>query len=177
MLRYVSVICLLLVGCTSQVHLPYNNLSTQRVSNHIHLEIGSITDHRSQILDLGFKRSVLRIPIFTFVTEDSVPEWIRRSLAGELIQAGYFLANDSPYVIEAKVLKVITENYITYEGVVALEMTLKREDSIVFSRVYQITTKPGLNWNFSTKKCLNTLEESLRVICSKFITDLDFELL
>ena len=160
-------------SCTQKINLAYEPVIERCEEKKGNLFLGSFEDGR-QKLDVGSKRNVYGIPIVTLVTEDDVALWVTNALKLEMENAGYTITDqiqNEAYQFEGKVIRVYTTTYFIYHGRMTVEISVKREGSEVFRKIYTTKVSNGISFIASSASCSKTLALNLQQVCKQFISD------
>ncbi|NGX41224.1 MAG: hypothetical protein KR126chlam4_01063 [Candidatus Anoxychlamydiales bacterium] len=179
-LPIISLFIIFLSGCTSMIHLGYTPAINKCETNNIALQVTTIDDQRTNKKTIGALRNLYGMPIVKIATNDNVPDWVTNALKLELSNAGYIIdekGSDANYLIEGKLLHAFASTYFIYHGRMKIDISLKRDDNVIFHKVYATKKSHGVNWIVQTSICAKTLELNLQEVCKRFITDLNHKLL
>lgn len=160
--------------------MDYSALIEPQQKNHLNLKIEDFGDERSEGQKIGAFRNGLGMPIVKIITDDNIPGWVTKALKVELNNAGYSIINEgSPdnYLIEGKIIKVFAHAYILYHGRIDVQISVKKNNRLIFQKVYMSDKNGGINWFPLTSVCANTLKRNLQIVCKNFINDINHYLL
>jgi hypothetical protein len=170
---------LCLTSCSVKTSLGYNSVIDKQQENHITLCIPQLEDERSLGQQVGALRNIFGMPIIKIVTEDNIPEWITDALRMELAHAGYTISDiqgEQGYLIEGKILKVFASTYFIYHGRLTTQLSLKKDDQILFQKIYENKESNGMNCIAQASSCAEALKLNLQEMCKQFIADINEEL-
>ncbi len=168
---------LLLTGCSTTTYLGYTSVLEQSKSNSITLNLNSFEDARESKKKIGSLKNGYGIPIVHIYADNSVSDWVTSALASELKNAGYSMLDDSntlgKYVIEGVILKAYASSYMTYNGKLRVEITVKENGVEIFRKLYATKCRAGVNVIAQSSKVAKALELNLQKVCTQFISDLN----
>lgn len=175
MIRLLPALCLsafLFIGCTTRAQLSYKPVVPVQESKNIALKLENFSDERREKETVGAIRNLYGMPIVTIKTDSDVPQWMSYALKSELTNAGYDILDNSQYVIEGRIKRVSSSAHFLYHGSIRVEIALRKDGKVVFSKFYKTDKGGGINWIASPAQCMNTLERNLQTVCKQFINDL-----
>jgi hypothetical protein len=168
-----SILCF--TGCSTKTSLGYSPVIQQQEKNHIDLTIGEFEDKREEGQQIGALRNIFGMPIIKIITDDNVPHWVMNAFKMELTNAGYSIVSSYPvsYVIEGKIIKAYASTYFLYHGSMIVELSLKKNDQVIFQKIYETKENAGANWIAQASMCAEALKYNLQSICKSFIKDIN----
>jgi hypothetical protein len=177
LLLIISIFCF--TACTTKAPLGYTPVIEKQEENHISLKIEEFDDLRAEGQKIGALRNGFGMPIVKIITDESVPNWVTNAFKMELTNAGYSIVDThsaDSYLIEGKIIKAFASSYVLYHGSMVVEIFLKKNDQVIFQKIYKTHENGGANWIGQASMCAETLKYNLQEICKRFITDLNLHL-
>lgn len=177
LIKFLLLSCLLvLVSCSSRAHLCYApSVEPKLPKRAVSIDVGTVEDARADKKCLGRLENAFGMSLVDITAEEDVTEWARKALKLELSQSGY--SEGQGYVLDCQIEEALSYLYFCNFGVMKVQMTLKKEEAIIFQRIYQMKVNAGVSWSLLpgtlSQECLDALELCLRTICKQFITDLN----
>lgn len=173
--------CLILLsGCTHSRELSYKPVIGQQPTKNITLSLDAIADYREDAKTVACYRNSYYIPI-AFAESTRPPRtWVARALQTELRNAGYFIKRSddaSRYHISGEVYEAYGDTYINSAYDVRVALSLFKDKSEVFSKVYK-----GHRWTLLGPASLGPfligspskkLGQCLQDICQEFVSDVN----
>ena len=170
-----------LMGCTSKTALAtYTPVIEEQEKNNISLKIKEFVDLRPEGQQIGANRNLYWMPLIKIVTDDSIPDWVTNAFKMELTNAGYSIVDsdfENNYLLEGKIIKLFANTHFLYHGRMAVEISLKKGDAILFQKLYKTKEDGGINWMTRDSMCAKTLKYNLQEVCRRAIADVNQHLI
>lgn len=138
----------------------------------------SVTDERSKRERIGNVRNTFGMDTADVVTNDDVQAWVDEALMVELENAGYEIVrstdpvvNDDVIALDAEILEVYCDVYLTYDGDVSLLVTLEREGQEPVKRQFEGEGSVGLNWAATAASYSESLALALQDAISEILVE------
>jgi len=138
----------------------------------------SVTDERSERNRIGNVRNGFGMDTADVVTKDDIRGWVDDALTKELESAGYEVvrsdeagASKDVIGLQAEILKVYCDVYFTYDGEVALMVTLDSEDSDTVKKQFEGEGGVGLNWAATGDSYAESLALALQDVIAKLLAE------
>jgi len=140
----------------------------------------TVSDERSDRTRIGNVRNAFGMDTADVVTKDDIARWVEGAIAMELRQAGYEViqgdtnpGGDDVIGLDAEVLKVYCDVYMTYDGEVSLMVNLKGDDGTEVRKQIEGKGGVGLNWAATAESYAESIALALQDAISKIETELE----
>lgn len=138
-----------------------------------------VTDQRTSRERIGNVRNGLGMDTANVITNDDVRLWVKSALTSELANAGYTIVadggratSDDAIGLNAEILEVYCDVYMTYDGDVSMGVTLSGKDRQPFQRIYEGGGSAGVAWGLTAKSYAESLSLALQDAISRILTDM-----
>jgi len=138
----------------------------------------SVTDERQEKNRIGNVRNTFGMDTANVVTNDDVRVWVENALKQDLERAGYAVVpaggpdTDNPIGLQASILKVYCDVYLTYDGEVSLMLNLQGRDRSPVTKEIEGEGSVGMNWAATAKSYAESLALALQSAISKVVAEL-----
>jgi hypothetical protein len=140
----------------------------------------TVSDERADRSRIGNVRNGFGMDTADVVTEDDIAGWVESAIAMELQQAGYDVvqgeaspSSDDVIGLNAEVLKIYCDVYMTYDGEVSLMVNLKGDDGNEVRKQIEGKGGVGMNWAATSKSYAESLALALEDAISKIELELE----
>lgn len=137
----------------------------------------TVRDMRAKTDRVGNVRNGFGMDTADVVTDADVRAWVENAFRHDLEQAGYVVrptgaeAQDAVR-LDADITKVHCDAYLTYDGNVAMSVTLAQPDTERFERHYEGSGSAGVSWAATSKSYGESLSLALQDAIAQVMTDL-----
>lgn len=138
----------------------------------------SVTDERSERKRIGNVRNTFGMDTADVVTNDNIQAWVDNALTVELENAGYKVvrspdlgAGDDVIELDAEIMEVYCDVYMTYDGEVSLLVTLEREGQEKVKRQFGGEGSVGLSWAATAESYAESLALALQDAISEILIE------
>jgi hypothetical protein len=139
----------------------------------------TVSDRRATTARIGNVRNTFGMDTADVVTQDDVRSWVEGALTQELRNAGYAVIADQGSAasgeairLNAEIIKVHCDVYMTYDGEVSMAVTLSAKDQAPLARNYEGSGGVGLNWAATADSYAQSLALALQNAISQVLVDL-----
>ena len=138
----------------------------------------AVTDERPNKARIGNVRNAFGMDTADVVTNDDVAAWVAGAFRHDLEALGYSVDTrasvpDAGAVqLEAKVVEVYCDVYMTYDGDVTLDVTLSRPGRPPLEKHYKGVGSVGVNWAATAESYAESLARALQDAISQVMRDL-----
>ena len=172
-------ICFIISGCafgTRRPILKYTIGTISKPQNNINIFVDTFIDDRLDKEVIGHVRNGYGMKTAKVVTVTSISDWVSEAMKAELQNSGYTVTTDpnTNNIVEGEVIKVYCDSYMTYDGEVGIEVTLKKNGEEIFSRKY-LGKDESINMACRAKSYGITLERCLQKALVDAVHDIDRE--
>ena len=138
-----------------------------------------VTDHRDSRQRIGNVRNGFGMDTADVISKDDLNLWIKSALITELANAGYTVVADGSRAtrdhaidLNADILEVYCDVYISYDADVSLRVTLSGNDRQPFQKTYHGDGSAGVAWDLSAKGFAKSLSLALQDAIAKILVDM-----
>jgi hypothetical protein len=138
----------------------------------------NVSDERSERSRIGNVRNTFGMDTADVVTKDDVAGWVEGALANELTNAGYHVTRsgeaaigDGVISLQAEILTVYCDVYLTYDGEVSMMVILEGKERDTIRKQFEGEGGVGLNWAATSESYAESLALALKDVISKILTE------
>jgi hypothetical protein len=138
-----------------------------------------VSDERAERDRIGNVRNGFGMDTANVVTKDDVAGWVEGALAQELTNAGYTVvaagadaSRDDAIGLTAEIVEVYCDVYMTYDGDVALMITLEGPEAKPVRTQIEGHGGVGINWAATGKSYAESLALALQDAIEKVLAEL-----
>lgn len=138
-----------------------------------------VSDHRTVTHRIGKVRNAYGMDTASVETEDNIQMWVQDAIDQELTNAGYKVTsydnagtNEKAIGLNAEILKVFCDAYMTYDGNVEMMVTLTKYNQKPFKRHYEGHGSAGMSFAMTSKSYAESVELALKDVIAQLLLDL-----
>ena len=138
----------------------------------------AVTDERPNKARIGNVRNAFGMDTANVVTNDDVAAWVAGALRHDLAAGGYSVdtsgagAGEGTVQLEARVIEVYCDVYMTYDGDVTLDVTFTAPGRPPLEKYYEGAGSVGVNWAATAESYAESLARALQDAISQVMKDL-----
>jgi hypothetical protein len=138
-----------------------------------------VSDQRDSRERIGNVRNGFGMDTADVITNDDLNLWVKRALISELANAGYTIVadggratGDDAIALDAEILEVYCDVYISFDADVSMRVTLSGKDIQPLPRTYEGDGSVGVAWDLTAKGFAESLSLALQDAISKILADM-----
>jgi len=138
----------------------------------------TVTDERPNKARVGNVRNAFGMDTADVVTNDDIAAWVAGAFRHDLEALGYSVdtspagAGEEAVQLEARVVEVYCDVYMTYDGDVALDVTFATPGRPPLNKYYKGAGSVGVNWAATAESYSESLARALQDAISQVAQDL-----
>mgnify|MGYP007011830667 CR=1 FL=1 len=138
----------------------------------------TVRDMRARTDRVGNVRNGFGMDTADVVTDVDVRTWVEDAFRHDLAQAGWVVLpaavvpGDDAVRLDADITKVHCDAYLSYDGNVAMSVTLAQPGAQPFERHYEGSGSVGISWAATAKSYAESLSLALQDAIAQVMTDL-----
>lgn len=173
----VLLLALQSAGCAFGTRRPVLNYtvgSQQKPARNINLYVEQFSDERLDRNVIGHVRNGWGMKTAEVVTVTNIADWVTEAMRAELKNSGYTLTDDvnTEHAIQGEVIKVYCDSFMSYDGEVGVEVTLRKGAQDLFRKKY-LGKDSSINMASTAKSYGITMERSLQKALVDAVHDID----